>query len=152
MSILAAVLTAAEDGFLKWEDVIDALQREPWRAFFVDRHDQLPVALHTTDSGALVVYDDELVLTERAALCAMRFSLHRLPRNTAWFWLPPSSERRPRPGRAELLRNVDIARARVRERNRKTPRVLRDVFHATPDQLTLVLEPSDLENADDVTL
>jgi hypothetical protein len=138
-----SILTPVEDGFLEWEDVIDALQREPWRALYVDRRGQRPVALHTTDDGLLIVYDDELVLAERAALCAMRFCLHRLSTDTVWTWLPPSSERRPRPGRAELLRNVDIARARVRERNRKAPRVLRDVFHATPDELTLVLEPAD---------
>jgi hypothetical protein len=148
MSILAA------DGgwFLDWQDVVDAVEREPWCACWIDRPGHLPVTVHTRDSGLLVVSDGELLPAERAGLCAMRFCTHRLSTGTFWSWLPPSGLRRPRPGREQLLRNIEITRARLRERNRKTPRVLRDVFHATPDQLTLVLEPDDLEDEADVAL
>jgi hypothetical protein len=65
-------------------------------------------------------------------------------------WSPPSANRPRKLGAREIPRTLEVFDACRRQRHRKVPRVLRQVFGATPSDLILLLEPpEDLQRWDD---
>jgi hypothetical protein len=125
-----------------WQDFEHSLLEHPWTAIVIHRQDHYPVDLLNV-GNVLVVHDDDVSPVERANLCRMGFVRSDLRGGPYWMWSPPSATRPRRLGAREIPRTLEVFDSCRKQRARKVPRILRQVFGAKPGDLVLLLEPPD---------
>ncbi len=141
--------TVGMDNDSDWRDFASDLLQQDWTAIVIHRRDRYPVDLLQV-GDALLVHDGDVDPVERASLCRMGFVRSSLRGGPYWMWLPPSASRPRRLGARDIPRTLEVFDTCRRQRQRKAPRVVREVFGARTVDLVVLLEPpDDLDQRDD---
>jgi hypothetical protein len=131
-----------DDDASGWREFEENLREQTWTAIVIHRRDHYPVDLLNV-GDVLLVHDRDVSPVERAALCRMGFVRSSVRGGPYWMWSPPSATRPRRLGAREIPRTLEAFDTCRKQRQRKVPRVLREVFGASPADLVVLLEPPD---------